>query len=195
MHFFTDKNPILAYVSIGSELKQLQNIGWIASSYLLTITSVQYVSEDIESRKWLNLVRQALVRQIERYIWQKALPTFCIYRLCCRFPVVWPIENFDRAGSEQSYCWYRRRWNADVSLYWRMWSLISKTSLKRCEHYHVRCRPSSWKRDLARWKQTFDVVAFNLCSLLAVLNIFWASGNTVGASLGGYLTDTIGWRW
>jgi hypothetical protein len=51
MHFFTDTNPILAYASIGSELKQLQNIGWIASSYLLTITSVQYVYEDFESRK------------------------------------------------------------------------------------------------------------------------------------------------
>ncbi|KAJ2912592.1 hypothetical protein MD484_g7815, partial [Candolleomyces efflorescens] len=28
-----------------------------------------------------------------------------------------------------------------------------------------------------------------------VLNIIWASGNATGASLGGYLADTIGWRW
>ncbi|KAF8993605.1 member of the major facilitator superfamily [Cyathus striatus] len=28
-----------------------------------------------------------------------------------------------------------------------------------------------------------------------VLNIVWATGNTVGASLGGYFADTIGWRW
>jgi hypothetical protein len=51
------------------------------------------------------------------------------------------------------------------------------------------------KEGLGKVKQIFDVVAFHLCTLLAVLNIFWASGNTVGASLGGYLTDTIGWRW
>ena len=28
-----------------------------------------------------------------------------------------------------------------------------------------------------------------------MLNIVFATGNTVGASLGGYLADTIGWRW
>ncbi|KAJ2922622.1 hypothetical protein H1R20_g14488, partial [Candolleomyces eurysporus] len=28
-----------------------------------------------------------------------------------------------------------------------------------------------------------------------VLNIIWASGNATGASLGGYLADTVGWRW
>lgn len=28
-----------------------------------------------------------------------------------------------------------------------------------------------------------------------LINIFWSLGNTVGASLGGYLADTIGWRW
>lgn len=30
-----------AYASIGSELNQLQNTSWIATSYLLTITSFQ----------------------------------------------------------------------------------------------------------------------------------------------------------
>ena len=28
-----------------------------------------------------------------------------------------------------------------------------------------------------------------------LINIFWSLGNTTGASLGGYLADTIGWRW
>ncbi|KAF9524357.1 member of the major facilitator superfamily [Crepidotus variabilis] len=28
-----------------------------------------------------------------------------------------------------------------------------------------------------------------------VMNLVWASGNATGASLGGYLADTIGWRW
>lgn len=28
-----------------------------------------------------------------------------------------------------------------------------------------------------------------------VLNIIWACGNATGASLGGFLADTIGWRW
>jgi len=30
---------------------------------------------------------------------------------------------------------------------------------------------------------------------LGIMNIIFASGNSVGASLGGYLADTIGWRW
>jgi hypothetical protein len=32
------------YASIGSELKQLQNTSWIASAYMLTMTSFQYVA-------------------------------------------------------------------------------------------------------------------------------------------------------
>ena len=35
----------------------------------------------------------------------------------------------------------------------------------------------------------------NINGLIDFLNIIFATGNTVGASLGGYLSDTIGWRW
>ena len=35
----------------------------------------------------------------------------------------------------------------------------------------------------------------NINGLIGFLNIIFATGNTVGASLGGYLSDTIGWRW
>ena len=31
--------------------------------------------------------------------------------------------------------------------------------------------------------------------LIGVLNLIWAAGNSFGASLGGLLSDTIGWRW
>lgn len=30
---------------------------------------------------------------------------------------------------------------------------------------------------------------------IGLMNIVWSCGNTAGASLGGYLADTIGWRW
>ena len=32
---------LIAYASIGSELNELQNTSWIATSYLLTTTSIQ----------------------------------------------------------------------------------------------------------------------------------------------------------
>jgi MFS family permease len=34
---------VSSYAAIGSELNQLQNTSWIATSYLLTVTSFQYV--------------------------------------------------------------------------------------------------------------------------------------------------------
>lgn len=33
---------VASYAAIGSELKELQNTSWIATSYLLTLTSFQY---------------------------------------------------------------------------------------------------------------------------------------------------------
>ncbi|KAF9558590.1 member of the major facilitator superfamily, partial [Agrocybe pediades] len=135
---------VSSYASIGSDLKQLQNTSWIATSYLLTITSVQPLYgklSDIFGRKACLLF---------------AYVVFAIGCLLC--------------GLSQN-----------------MTQLIASRAIAGVGGGGMQTVVSIIMSDVVplRERGTWQ----------GVLNIVFATGNSVGASLGGYLADTIGWRW
>ncbi|PPR05313.1 hypothetical protein CVT26_011572 [Gymnopilus dilepis] len=135
---------VSSYASIGSELNQLQNTSWIATSYLLTITSFQPLYgklSDIFGRKSCLLF---------------AYTIFSVGCLICGLARDMTELIIGRAiagiggGGMQTV-----------------------VSIIMSDVVPLRSR-GTWQ---------------------GVLNIVFASGNSAGASLGGYIADTIGWRW
>ncbi|KAF8157219.1 member of the major facilitator superfamily [Crassisporium funariophilum] len=135
---------VSSYASIGSELNQLQNTSWIATAYLLTITSFQPLYgklSDIFGRK------NCLIF---------AYFVFAIGCLLCGLS-----RNLTELVASRAFAGIGGGGMQTIV------SIIVSDIVPL--------------RNRGTWQ--------------GILNIVFASGNTVGASLGGYLADTIGWRW
>lgn len=135
---------VSSYAAIGSELNQLHNTSWIATSYLLTVATFQPLYgklSDIFGRKSCLLF------------------SYIVFALGC-------------LG-----CGLSRNMNELIAS--RAFSGIGGGGMQTIVSIIVS-----------------DVVPLrSRGTWQGVLNIIWASGNATGASLGGYLADTIGWRW
>ncbi|KAF9473933.1 member of the major facilitator superfamily, partial [Pholiota conissans] len=135
---------VSSYASIGSELNQLQNTSWIATAYLLTITSFQPLYgklSDIFGRKSCLLFAYAI---------------FAIGCLLCGLS-----RNMTELVASRAFAGIGGG------------GMQTLVSIIMSDVVPLRQR-GTWQ---------------------GVLNIIFATGNSVGASLGGYLADTIGWRW
>ncbi|KAF8811625.1 member of the major facilitator superfamily [Phlegmacium glaucopus] len=135
---------VASYAAIGSELNELQNTSWIATSYLLTTTSIQPLYgklSDIFGRKTCLLF---------------AYTVFAVGCLLC-------------------------------GLSRNMAELVASRALSGIGGGGMQTIVSIIVSDVVplRSRGTWQ----------GVLNIVFATGSTVGASLGGFLADTIGWRW
>ncbi|KAL9710035.1 hypothetical protein Ac2012v2_007097 [Leucoagaricus gongylophorus] len=135
---------VSSYAAIGNDLKELQKTSWIATSYLLTLTSFQPLYgklSDIFGRK------------------NCLLFSYVIFAIGCML-----------CGSSRN-----------------MNELIFSRAFQGIGGGGMQTLVSIIMSDLVplRSRGTWQ----------GLINIFWSLGNTVGASLGGYLADTIGWRW
>ncbi|KAJ3780548.1 member of the major facilitator superfamily [Lentinula aff. detonsa] len=135
---------VASYASIGNELEQLSKVSWIATGYMLTLTSFQPLYgklSDIFGRKSCLLMAYmifalgcllcGLSRTMDQLIWARALAGI--------------------GGGGMS----------------------TVVSIILSDIVPLRSR-GVWQ---------------------GVINIVFASGSSVGAPLGGFLADTIGWRW
>ncbi|PPQ68736.1 hypothetical protein CVT24_007563 [Panaeolus cyanescens] len=113
---------VSSYAAIGSDMNQLQNTSWIATSYLLTITSFQPLYGKLSDIFATNMTQLVAARA---------------------------FAGIGGGGMQ------------------------TIVSIIMSDVVPLRSR-GTWQ---------------------GVLNIVWSTGNSVGASLGGYLADTIGWRW
>ncbi|KAF8209487.1 member of the major facilitator superfamily [Mycena galopus ATCC 62051] len=135
---------VASYAAIGNELNQLQNTSWIATAYMMTLTSFQPLygkMSDIFGRKPCLLFAYAV---------------FALGCLCCGFARTLPELIFARglAGIGGG-------------------GMSTVASIIMSDIVPLRSR-GTWQ---------------------GVLNIIYASGSASGAPLGGFLADTIGWRW
>ncbi|KAJ7738736.1 MFS general substrate transporter [Mycena metata] len=135
---------ISSYAAIGSELNQLQNTSWIATAYMMTLTSFQPLygkMSDIFGRKPCLLFAYAV---------------FAVGSLCCSLSKTLPQLIFARgiAGIGGG-------------------GMSTVVSIIMSDIVPLRSR-GTWQ---------------------GILNIVYASGSATGAPLGGFLSDTIGWRW
>ncbi|KAI0088770.1 MFS general substrate transporter [Irpex rosettiformis] len=133
-----------SYATIGSELQQLHNTSWIATGYMLTLTSFQPLYgklSDIFGR------RACLIL------------AYTIFALGCLF------------------CGLARN----------MTELVAARALAGIGGGGMTTVASIVMSDVAplRERGTWQGIA----------NTVFATGQAVGAPLGGYLADTIGWRW
>ncbi|EKM84394.1 hypothetical protein AGABI1DRAFT_31991 [Agaricus bisporus var. burnettii JB137-S8] len=135
---------VSSYAAIGSDLKELKKTSWIATSYLLTLTSFQPLYgklSDIFGRKGCLLFAYSLF----------AIGTF----LCGRAQNMMELiicRAFTGIGGA---------------------GMQTLVSIIMSDIVPLRSR-GTWQ---------------------GIINIVWTCGNSTGASLGGYLADTIGWRW
>lgn len=114
-----------AYAAIGSELNQLQNTSWIATSYLLTVAAFQYVRalRSIRSVFRLGVLIhpelswQGAIWKIERYLWEKDMLALLVHCFCRGMPGMRVIAQYDGTDREQSVLWHWRCRYADVRLY------------------------------------------------------------------------------
>ncbi|KAK7445738.1 hypothetical protein VKT23_014733 [Stygiomarasmius scandens] len=135
---------VASYASIGSELNQLSKTSWIATGYMLTLTSFQPLYgklSDIFGRKSCLLV------------------AYFIFGLGCLF------------------CGMSRT----------MDQLILSRALAGVGGGGMSTVVSIIMSDIVplRSRGTWQ----------GIINIVFATGSSVGAPLGGFLADTIGWRW
>ncbi|KAJ6566891.1 member of the major facilitator superfamily [Mycena capillaripes] len=135
---------VSSYAAIGSELNQLQNTSWIATAYMMTLTSFQPLygkMSDIFGRKACLLF---------------AYTIFALGCLCCSFAKTLPQLIFARgiAGIGGG-------------------GMSTVVSIIMSDIVPLRSR-GTWQ---------------------GIMNIIYASGSATGAPLGGFLSDTIGWRW
>ncbi|KAJ6479889.1 member of the major facilitator superfamily [Mycena vitilis] len=135
---------VSSYAAIGSELNQLQNTSWIATAYMMTLTSFQPLygkMSDIFGRKACLLF---------------AYTVFALGCLCCSFAETLPQLIFARglAGIGGG-------------------GMSTVVSIIMSDIVPLRSR-GTWQ---------------------GIMNIIYASGSAAGAPLGGFLSDSIGWRW
>ncbi|KXN86817.1 Vacuolar membrane amino acid uptake transporter fnx2, partial [Leucoagaricus sp. SymC.cos] len=130
---------VSSYAAIGNDLNELQKTSWIATAYLLTLTSFQPLYgklSDIFGRKSCLLFAYTL---------------FAIGCILC--------------GSARN-----------------MNELIVSHAFQGISGGGMQTLVSIIMSDLVPLRSR-------------LVNIVWSCGNSAGASLGGYLADTIGWRW
>ncbi|KAF8869045.1 MFS general substrate transporter [Infundibulicybe gibba] len=135
---------ISSYAAIGSELKQLQNTSWIATAYLLTMTSFQPLYgklSDIFGRKACLIFAYSI---------------FALGSLLC---------GLSRTMNEL----IASRAIAGIG----GGGMSTIVSIVVSDVVPLRAR-GTWQ---------------------GVLNIVFATGSAAGAPLGGFITDSIGWRW
>ncbi|RDB17436.1 Vacuolar membrane amino acid uptake transporter fnx2 [Hypsizygus marmoreus] len=135
---------VSSYAAIGSELNQLQNTSWIATAYMLTMTSFQPLYgklSDIFGRKACLLF---------------AYTTFAIGCLLC---------GLSRDMTEL----IAARAFAGIG----GGGMTTIVSIILSDVVPLRSR-GTWQ---------------------GILNIIFATGSAAGAPLGGFLSDSIGWRW
>ncbi|KAF9445143.1 MFS general substrate transporter, partial [Macrolepiota fuliginosa MF-IS2] len=135
---------ITAYGAIGSYFAELEKTSWIATAYLLTVTSFQPLSgklSDIFGRK------------------SCILSAYIIFAIGC------------------TLCGSARNMNM----------LIACRALAGIGGGTMAALASITISDLVplRSRGTWQ----------GIMNVVWACGNIAGSSLGGFLADTIGWRW
>ncbi|KAJ7290334.1 member of the major facilitator superfamily [Mycena rebaudengoi] len=135
---------VSSYAAIGSELNQLQNTSWIATAYMLTLTSFQPLYgklSDIFGRKSCLLVAYTL---------------FALGCLACGLAKTLPQLILARglAGMGGG-------------------GMSTVVSIIMSDIVPLRSR-GTWQ---------------------GILNIIYAAGSATGAPLGGFLSDSIGWRW
>ncbi|KAI0739360.1 MFS general substrate transporter [Daedaleopsis nitida] len=132
------------YASIGSQFEQLQNTSWIATGYMLSLTSFQPLYgklSDIFGRKTCLLF------------------AYAVFGLGCLF------------------CGLARN----------MTELIAARALAGIGGGGMSTMASIILSDVATLRQRGTLQGF--------ANIAWAAGQATGAPLGGFLADTVGWRW
>ncbi|KAF5337822.1 hypothetical protein D9758_015711 [Tetrapyrgos nigripes] len=135
---------VASYASIGSELNQLSKTSWIATGYLLTLTSFQPLYgklSDIFGRKACLLV------------------AYCIFGLGSLFCGL--SKTMDQLILSRAL--------AGVG----GGGMSTVVSIIMSDIVPLRSR-GTWQ---------------------GIINIVFATGSSVGAPLGGFLADTIGWRW
>lgn len=114
--FFVENEGISAAAAIGSELNELQNTSWIATAYLLTLTSFQYALFLCSKRYYeLSCSLQASLRKAERYLRAQELFTVFLFNLFHWMFAVRPITEHERTYHLQSIRWDRWWGNANVS--------------------------------------------------------------------------------
>ncbi|KAF9255598.1 MFS general substrate transporter [Marasmius fiardii PR-910] len=140
-----DQTVIVAsYASIGSELKQLQKTSWVATSYMLTVTTFQPLYgklSDIFGRKTCLLF------------------AYCIFGIGSLFCGI--SQTMDQLILSRAFAGMGGG------------GMPTVTTIIMSDVVPLRSR-GAWQ---------------------GVLNIIFSSGSMIGAPLGGYLADTIGWRW
>ncbi|KAE9396444.1 MFS general substrate transporter [Gymnopus androsaceus JB14] len=139
---------VASYASIGNELQQLSKVSWVATGYMLTLTSFQPLYgklSDIFGRKGCLLVAYVI---------------FAIGSLLC--------------GLARTM---------DELILARALTGIGGGGMSTNSHRVVSIIMSDIipLRSRGTWQ--------------GIINIVFASGSAVGAPLGGFLADTIGWRW
>ncbi|KAF9069478.1 member of the major facilitator superfamily [Rhodocollybia butyracea] len=135
---------VASYASIGNELKQLSKVSWIATSYMLTLTSFQPLYgklSDIFGRKSCLLVAYAI---------------FALGSLFCGLSKT----------MDQLIC---ARALAGIG----GGGMSTVVSIIMSDIVPLRSR-GVWQ---------------------GIINIVFATGSSIGAPLGGILSETIGWRW
>ncbi|EIW52680.1 MFS general substrate transporter [Trametes versicolor FP-101664 SS1] len=132
------------YASIGSQFEQLQNTSWIATGYMLSLTSFQ-----------------PLYGKLSDIFGRKACLIFAytIFALGCLF------------------CGLARN----------MTELIAARALAGIGGGGMTTVASIVMSDIAPLRQRGTLQGF--------MNIAFAAGQATGAPLGGFLADSIGWRW
>ena len=107
---------VSSYAAIGSELEELQNTSWIATSYLLTLASCQSVQLApltifISSEFYI----QTVIRKAERYLWAKSMSSFRIHHICYWLSPLRPGAEHVSIDRSSRVCWHWWRWDDHVS--------------------------------------------------------------------------------
>jgi MFS family permease len=104
------------YAAIGSELNQLQNTSWIATGYLLTMTSFQSVWNSFRDLVHTEFQSKTFVWEAERYFRAQVLSAFRVLNFCVGVFVLCACSQYERTDSRSCICWSRWWGHDDVSL-------------------------------------------------------------------------------
>ncbi|KAL0958454.1 hypothetical protein HGRIS_000596 [Hohenbuehelia grisea] len=152
---------VSSYAAIGSELKQLQNTSWIATGYMLTLTSFQPLYgklSDIFGRKACLLF------------------AYSVFALGCLFCGL--ARNMTELICARAFAGIGGG------------GMTTIVSIIMSDIVPLRSR-GTWQGRIR--EKYMSKSAYH--NIKGVLNIVFATGSATGAPLGGFLADSIGWRW
>ncbi|KAF7353966.1 Vacuolar membrane amino acid uptake transporter fnx2 [Mycena venus] len=171
---------VSSYAAIGSELNQLQNTSWIATAYMMTLTSFQPLYGKMRQAMLLLVSTEfKFLITSQRYLRAQAVSALCLLCLCDRLPLLQFFQNFARAHLGPWPRWHRWRWDEYVSCIHAF--MQRKAVHNKCRVVSIIMSDIVPLRSRGTWQ--------------GIMNIIYASGSASGAPLGGFLSDTIGWRW